>query len=331
MAQSFQPDNVLLSDTLGREVSAQPFTNAFLNQLVSTSKLIQLGERVDMGNQRIVRRNGGVGELSDAYFVDEGEKISTAKVEGSDYILETKKIGVILPVSEEFLNYTWSQYFSQIVPVIADKFNKKIDGAAFLGLHNNPFGNSVLAQAQASGNIVAGDLTAENIFDLGATTPNEPTAFVGHRTLNRDLRTITDADSVNGQFIFERPTSQNGIGVLDSLPYHALQLSQGEDYPDGTLLTGNFNGLKYGVPNSASLRLKIADQATLSTVQNTDNESLGDVHLFEQDLQALRAVFEIAVAIPEGAKDFAVLQPQASLGRDDDEDNNPLTQGEAGE
>lgn len=310
-AQTFNPDKVMLADSLGKEVSAAPFTQEFLNQLVSTSKVVQLGERIEMGNQRMVRKSNGIGELSDAYFVGEGEKIGTAKVEGSDYVLESRKIAVILPVTEEFLTYTWSSYFNQVVPLIVDKFNKKIDGAAFLGLHGDVFGSNVLGAAKAAGNAIEGELTTDAIYDLQALSEREPNAFIGHRTLNRTLRGLTDGNGANSEFIFDRPATPTANGALDGLPYAQLQLANGETYPENTLITGNFNGLKYGVPNGADLRLKIADQATLSKVQNAGPDT-GDVHMFEQDMQALRAIFEIAVAVPNG-KDFAVLEPVAGV------------------
>lgn len=311
-AQTFNPDKVMLSDSIGQEIAIAPFTTEFLQQLVTTSKLVQLGAREDMGNQRIKRLANGVGELSDAYFVGEGEKIGVANVAGKDYLLEAKKIAVILPVTEEFLKYTWSAYFEEIVPLIVDKFNKKIDGAVFLGLHNNPFaseGNAgnVLASAVASGNVIEGVVDTDTIYDLEELTGREPNAFVGHRALNRTLRTLTDGAGVNAEYIFSRPAQLGANGALDDLPYAQLQLSEGEEYPAGTLIAGNFDSLKYGIPNNAELRLKIADQATLTTVQNAGPDS-GDVQLFEQDMQALRAVFEIAVAVPNPA-DFAVIQP----------------------
>jgi len=310
MPQTFDPAKVMLEDSLGEEVATQPFTNEFLSRLVQTSKVVQLGQREEMGNQRIVDKSNGVGELSDAYFVGEGEKIGTANVEGGEYTLRAKKIAVILPVSEEFLTYTWSQYFDQVVPLIVDKFNKKIDGAAFLGLHGDVFGSNVLAAAQAAGNTIDGGLTTDAIYDLEAMTEEQPNAFVGHRTLNRDLRGLTDGNGANSEFIFDRPSSPTANGALDGLPYAQLQLVRGQTYPEGTLLTGNFNSLRYGIPNGTSLRLKIADQATLSRVQNAGPDT-GDVHMFEQDMQALRAVYEIAVAVPNG-NDFAALQPGAS-------------------
>ena len=181
-----------------------------------------------------------------------------------------------------------------------EKFNKKIDGAVFLGLHGNPFGGNVVASAEEAENVVEGPLDFDNLITLEATTDTEPTALVGNRSLNVALRGISDE---HGNYAYDRATS-----TIDGLPYHELKLANGETYPEGTLITGDFtNGLKYGVPNGTQLRIKIADQATLSKVQNTDPDT-GDVHLFEQDMQACRFVFEIAVAIPNN-ESFAVLQP----------------------
>lgn len=305
MAQTFSPDTVLLSETLGKEITSEQITDLFTDELIKTSKLIQLGQKVEMDG-KMVRKGVELGELTDAYFVGEGEKIGTAKVQAKSYVLEARKIAVILPVTEEVLNYTWTEYFDSIKDKIVDLFNKKIDGAAFLGLYSNPFGANVLAAAKAASNVVSGDISLENIYALEDTPEKEPNAFVGHRTINRTLRGIRD--NVNGgQHVFTKPANPNETGELDGLPYAQLQLQSGQTYPAGTLLTGNFNGLVYGIPNGTNLRLKIADQATLSKVQNTGTTT-GDVHLFEQDMQALRAIFEIAVAIPNNEA-FAAIEP----------------------
>lgn len=305
MAQTFSPDTVLLSETLGKEITSEQITDLFTDELIKTSKLIQLGQKVEMDG-KMVRKGVELGELTDAYFVGEGQKIGTAKVQAKSYVLEARKIAVILPVTEEVLNYTWTEYFDSIKDKIVDLFNKKIDGAAFLGLYSNPFGANVLAAAKAASNVVSGDISLENIYALEDTPEKEPNAFVGHRTINRTLRGIRD--NVNGgQHVFTKPANPNETGELDGLPYAQLQLQSGQTYPAGTLLTGNFNGLVYGIPNGTNLRLKIADQATLSKVQNSSPDT-GDVHLFEQDMQALRAIFEIAVAIPNNEA-FAAIEP----------------------
>lgn len=304
--QKFDPEKVMLSNSLNQEIVNEAFTAEFLEQLVQQSKVVQLGERVEMGNQKIKRFSAGAGELTDAYFVGEGEKIGVAKVEGTDYTIEAKKIAVILPVTEEFLSYTWANYFQEVVPLIADKFNRMIDGAAFLGLHGNPFETNVLAEATSAGNVIEGALDAETILDLEALPSRHPNAFVGNRGLNRDLRRL-NAVKVDGSesIEFQGALKPTEAGVLDGLPYHELLLADGAEYPAGTLITGNFNGLKYGIPQGTNLRLALSDQATLSKVKNASPDS-GDVHLFEQDMRALRAVFEIGVAVPNGAT-FAVL------------------------
>ena len=304
-SQTFSPENVLLSETLGKEITSEQITNLFTDELIKTSKLIQLGQKVEMDG-KMVRKGVELGQLTDAYFVGEGQKIGTAKVKANSYVLEARKIAVILPVTEEVLNYTWTDYFESIKGKIVDLFNKKIDGAAFLGLHENPFGNNVLAAAKAAQNVVSGDITLDNIYAVEDKSEKEPNAFVGHRTINRTLRGIRD-DVNGGQHVFTKPANPNATGELDGLPYAQLQLQDGQTYPAGTLLTGNFNGLVYGIPNGTNLRLKIADQATLSKVQNTGTTT-GDVHLFEQDMQALRAIFEIAVAIPNNEA-FAAIEP----------------------
>lgn len=306
MAQKFNPDTVLLSESLGKEITSEYITDLFTDSLVQTSKVVQLGQKVEMDG-KMVRKGAEIGQLTDAYFVGEGQKIGTAKVQAKSYVLESRKLSVILPVTEEVLNYTWTDYFDSIKDKIVDLFNKKIDGAAFLGLYGNPFGANVLASAKAASNVVSGDITLDNIYAVEDTPEKEPNAFVGHRTINRTLRSIRD-DVNGGQHIFEKPANPNATGELDGLPYAQLQLQDGQVYPAGTLITGNFNGLVYGIPNGTNLRLKIADQATLSKVQNDGTLDSGDVHLFEQDMQALRAIFEIAVAIPNDEA-FAAIQP----------------------
>lgn len=306
MAQKFNPDTVLLSDTLGKEITSEHITDLFTDELIKSSKVVQLGQKVEMEG-KMVRKGVEIGQLTDAYFVGEGQKIGTAKVQSKSYVLEARKLAVILPVTEEVLNYTWTDYFESIKDKIVDLFNKKIDGAAFLGLHGNPFGANVLASAKKAGNVVSGDITLDNIYDVEDKSDKDPNAFVGHRTINRTLRSILD--NVNGgQHVFEKPANPNATGELDGLPYAQLQLQDGQTYPAGTLIAGNFNGLVYGIPNGTNLRLKIADQATLSKVQNDGTVDDGDVHLFEQDMQALRAIFEIAVAIPNDEA-FAAIQP----------------------
>ena len=105
MAQKFNPDTVLLSESLGKEITSEYITDLFTDSLVQTSKVVQLGQKVEMDG-KMVRKGAEIGQLTDAYFVGEGQKIGTAKVQAKSYVLESRKLSVILPVTEEVLNYT---------------------------------------------------------------------------------------------------------------------------------------------------------------------------------------------------------------------------------
>lgn len=298
MAQTFDPAHVMLSDTIGKEIADAGFTQAFLNQLVQTSLVMRLGTPVEM-NGNIVKTSSGTGELSHAYFVGEGEKIGTAGFEMKDFIIESRKVAVILPVTNEFLQYTWARYFEEVIPAIIDKFNKMIDGGAFLGLHGNPFGANILASATTAGNVITGGITGENLVDLEMKPDSDATHFVGNRAVNKEILGLQN--SLGNAYLFDR-----GTRTLDGIPYEELKIVKGETYPAGTLFAGDFSQLRYGVPNGTQLRLLISDQATLSKIQNAGPDA-GDVHLYEQDMKAIRAVFEIGVAIPNPAA-FAVVQ-----------------------
>ncbi len=174
MPQKFNPDTVLLSETLGKEITSELITDLFTDSLVKTSKVVQLGQKEEMDG-KMVRKGVEIGQLTDAYFVGEGQKIGTAKVQTKSYVLESRKLAVILPVTEEALNYTWTDYFDSIKDKIVDLFNKKIDGAAFLGLYGNPFGANVLASAKAASNVVSGDITLDNIYAVEDTPEKDLT------------------------------------------------------------------------------------------------------------------------------------------------------------
>ena len=62
--QKFNPDTVLLSDSLGKEVTSEQITDLFTDELVKTSKVIQLGQKVEMDG-KMVRKGVEVGQLTE--------------------------------------------------------------------------------------------------------------------------------------------------------------------------------------------------------------------------------------------------------------------------
>lgn len=309
--QTFNPDNVMLRDSLGARVNSQMLTDQFMDLLLPQSALMRLGTPIEMAGEYYRSTHGIDSELSDAYFVGEGQKIQTAKITTAEWSMSTVKIGVILPVTDEFLAYTWSDYFSAIVPMVADKFYKRIDGAAFLGLNGNPFGSNILSAATNAGNVIEGDITVENLYALQDAIPYEGTAYVSNKNSERSLHGLVDP--VAETRIFQRPDRLSRVGSLDSYPY--VRLDMGNDNPeftDGTILYGDFSKIYYGLPRGNQLRMKLDDSATLSTITNTDGS---DVNLFEQEMHAMRFTFDIAVAVPPIHEEhFAVLQAEVAGG-----------------
>ena len=99
MAQTFNPEHVLVSETIGQTISSAPFTTEILARLAADSLVAQLGERVEM-SALMERKSSGVGELSDAYFVGEGEKIGKIRD-----VLDTVPDGVSVASTTFYTTY----------------------------------------------------------------------------------------------------------------------------------------------------------------------------------------------------------------------------------
>src|SRR5690625_7985400 len=79
--------------------------------------------------------------------------------------MRAHKLGVIVPVSREFLQYSVTDFFTQVRPLIAEAFYKKFDEATISGV-DNPYTQSLQNSVSTAGNIVTGDISGESFFDL---------------------------------------------------------------------------------------------------------------------------------------------------------------------
>lgn len=289
--QTFNPETVLVSESK-EGVLYDDFNTAVMSGVAENSLVMQLGEYVDMDDKEktIQVMTDGVS----AYWVNETEKIQTDKPELVPVTIRAHKLGIILLSSREALNYTWSRYFEDMKPEIVKAFNRKIDEAGILNV-NNPFANSVDEAATASGNVTVGDINYDNILALQDTLYDddvEPNAIISKVTNNTALRGARDSF---GNGVFDRAN-----GTVDGITTVNLK---SDNMPKGTIYAGDFSQLKYGVPFNISY--KISEEGQISTVTNEDGSP---INLFEQEMIALRATMEIAVAVvKDGA--FAKLAP----------------------
>src|SRR5690625_6089275 len=79
--------------------------------------------------------------------------------------MRAHKLGVIVPVSREFLQYSVTDFFTQVRPLIAEAFYKKFDEATILGV-DNLFAHSLQDSVTTAGNIVTGGISGETFFEL---------------------------------------------------------------------------------------------------------------------------------------------------------------------
>lgn len=287
--QEFNPDNVMMHEHKEGEL-LNNFTKPVLREVMETSKIMQLGKYQEMDGTE--KDFVFWADKPGAYWVGEGQKIETSKATWLQAKMRAYKLGVILPVTKEFLNYTYSDFFEAMKPMIAEAFARKFDEAGILNVGDNPFNKSIEQSVQTAGNVINGEYNEDNLLDLEALVENndyDPNAFISKRTNRRALSSIVD--SVSNERLFEKGKGRNAIDTLDGLPVVNLK---SPDYKENVIYTGDFNQLFYGIPQR--IEYKIDDSSQLSTIKDGNGEP---INLFERDMLALRATMHVAVHIAD--------------------------------
>lgn len=293
MAQTWNPDNVMVHEQKDGTIP-EKFNNLIVEDIMQGSKVMQLAkfEQMDGKEKKFEYFAKGPG----AYWVGEGEKIQTSKAEFLQATMVAKKLGVILPVSREYLQYSMSDFFTVMQPKIAEAFYKKFDASVLLNKEGNPFPQSLEEAVTDAETVIEGDLTYDNILDLEdilAEGEFEPNAFISNRRNRKALRVASQTVGTNTEFIYDRASDR-----IDGLPVVNLA-----DLDQGHLFAGDFDYMFYGIPYG--INYKISEEAQLSTITNADGTP---VNLYEQELVALRATMDVGfMIVKDGA--FAKIQP----------------------
>lgn len=289
MAEKFTPSNVLLKEKMSGSVPAE-YRDSMVKDVIQNSVVMQLGqfeEMTDKNGEPVQEKKftfmaDGIG----AYWVGEAEKIQTTKPTWLDATIKTHKLGVIIPVSREFLSYELPDFFEKMKDKITKAFYKKFDEAVILNI-NNPFAQSIDGSVVSAGKTIEGNIDYDNILALEDSLFDddiEGNAFISKVQNNTVLRSVSK--TVNGipQELYDK-----GNGRLDGLPVVNLSSSS---MAKGTVYLGDFDHMYYGIPYT--MNYAISDAGTLSTITNIDGT---DVNLFEQELLALRATMDVAFMI----------------------------------
>ncbi|MDI9497263.1 MAG: phage major capsid protein [Bacillota bacterium] len=283
-AETFTPANAAMLSTLtggvpvqqGQEIIQDVMSNSLMMQLAKYEEMSALEKEFDVFLE-------GPG----AYWVGEGKRIQTSKATWAKVKMYAHKLGVIIPVSREYLNYKAGDFFTKMRPLIAEAFYKAFDAATFCNVAN-PYTQSV--EESATGDrAITGDITVEKVDALeaalndGGFVPNAYISKVQNNSLLRGL--IRNVDGLNER-VYDR-----GAKTLDGVPVFDVHKDI-TDFLKGTLYAGDFNYAYYGIPYG--INYAISNDATLTTIKGSDGEP---VNLFERDMHALRATMDIGFMI----------------------------------
>ena len=297
---TFNPDNVLLQDYKTGAIPEEQGT-LILKETMNNSVMMQLAKYEPMTKQKKTFQYlaEGVG----AYWVGEGEVIQTSKPQWLTATMEAKKLGVIIPVSREFLQYSVTNFFNEVRPLIAEAFYKKFDEATILNF-DNPFVQSLQESITAASHIVTGDINGDNFFDLTDLVNDDGfdvNAYISKKQNRSLLRRVVDGFTQEDGTITDPVRLYNrGANTLDGSPVADLDST---NMDKGELFAGNFNYVRYGIPYN--LNYSISEEAQLSSIVD---ESSQPINLWERELMAIRATMDVGFMVLKDEA-FAKIEP----------------------
>ncbi len=299
MAATFNPDNVLLQDAKTGAIPEEQ-GSLILKETISNSVMMQLAKYEEMTKQK--KTFNYLAEGVGAYWVGEGEIIQTSKPQWLTVSMEAKKLGVIVPVSREFLQYSVSNFFTEVRPLIAEAFYKKFDEATILGV-DNPFTQSIQKSVTDAGHVIEGELSYETLMEFYGVlndADHDPNAFISRKNNNSAFRGIVEQVGNNSVPLFDR-----NANTLDGIPIANLQSNE---LKKGELFGGDFDFARYGIPYN--LNYAISEEAQLSSIVGEDGKP---VNLFERELIAIRATMDVAFMVLKDDA-FAKIEPAGDTG-----------------
>lgn len=298
---TFTPADATMLSTLSGKIPSEQGT-AIVKEVMGQSLMMQLAqfEPMTKPEKEFDLFMGGLA----AYWVGEGQRIKTTKATWGKAKLTAKKLGVILPVSREYLSYKQADFFEFMKPHLAEALYKKFDAATILGV-DNPFEWSVQKSMTGASHKVTGDITADNVTKLVGSLNDagyEPNAYISTLKNNTTLRSLVVTENTLTQRLYD-PAAKTLDGVKTFNVHKDIT-----EMKKGLLYAGDFNKAYYGIPYN--MTYLVSEEATLTTIQGDDGQP---VNLFERDMAALRVTMDVAFMIVDDQA-FAGIEPAAGTG-----------------
>jgi len=303
---TFNPNNVLLQDAKTGQIPSEQGT-LILKDTIRGSAVMSLAKHEPMTKPKktFTYLASGVG----AYWVNEGEKIQTSKPQWLTATMEAKKLGVIIPVTKEFLRFTVADFFTMMRQEIAEAFYVKFDQAALWDT-DSPYaaGQSIWADINASGNKLELNSTNKGLYHelnqiLGMIEEEDgtPSGFTTIKANNQLLRGVVDA---NGRPMFTDANAGAPSSLLGQPVGYVKKAAW--DRTKAEIITGDWDYARFGILQN--IEYEVSTDATLTTIVDQNNEPIS---LFERDMFALRATMHVGfMKLKEG--NFAALTPDVT-------------------
>lgn len=305
--ETFDPANVLLANARTGSIPTETGT-LVLKEVMGSLAVMQLAKYEQMNTLK--KTFTYLADGPGAYWVGEAERIQTSKATWLEASMEAKKLGVIIPVSKEFLKFTVTDFFNQVRPMIAEAFYKKFDQAALFG-NGSPYatGVSVWERIASSGQTVEEGTNANLYLDFNdviALLEDGDHDFNGLTTTKSFRKNLRGAVDQNNLPIFNDATGNVAAQVLGQPIAYAPKASF--DTTKALALAGDWDMARYGILQN--IEYAVSEDATLTTI--VDDEG-NPVNLFERDMFALRATMHIGfMTLKDDA--FAALVPSTVVG-----------------
>ena len=286
--EQFNPDKVI---TLAGKDGKLPANDAeyIMSGIAEKSAIMQSAVYEDMTGlaSKTIRYMSKIG---DGNWIHEGGRIKTDKPQILEATLVAKKLGVIVPITNEELDYDNGAPLltADLTQKVQSAFARAFDKAAIFNVDNVFTGQSILEVAQQAGTLTRGEISgATDVLDLEGEIEDaglNATHFLStvKNGITRQLAVKVGDTNV--------PLYDKADQTLDDLPY--IKIPRGDGVEFNNLIVGDFDQVRYGTPQD--LKFKLLTEATLSSIEGEDGK---DINLGEEDMVALRFTASYAFAI----------------------------------
>lgn len=247
------------------------------------------------------RRITALGSTLSTFWIDEGEKISSSTPSFSIVTLALKKLGTIVPMTDEIVEDTGIDLTGLVAQLIREAIDKEVDLQFFNGdgtVWTGIFNDTNIPADELTANDTAAKLSPVEIIALADNTPLGVNGrYLMHRTVLSKVRTLRTNTDGTGDYLYNPlGAGDQGFGTLNGYPVELIEAAPtyASALFDGNkpiMMFGDFKrGVAYG--EKSDIKLKVLDQATV-----TDEDGETVINLAEQDMIALRAIQRVGMKV----------------------------------